>query len=492
MIKIVVAGISGCLGSAFVGLSDALALARDAMTRASDGDAPFTLLTASWNGASIVDGYGRSFAVSAAMEEISACDAILTPGFFPDDSGGPPQLSHLGCVAGWMRRQHAHGALVCGAGTGAFLLGEAGLLDGRRCTTHWRLIDELRRRYPRADAARGATLIEDRRVVTAGAPLAWLDIALHAIRSLCGEAAARVAAEFTAIDHGGRAAYQPGAHLSGLDPFLLEAERIVRQAGDAPLSTLDLARGLSTSERTLHRRLKQASGESPKTFIDRVRIETAQTLLETTLKSVKEIAAQAGFVDEACFRRAFRRFKSMSPGAYRSLARMRSKTKGQMFAISKSPELIPDILTKILDSCVNGVTLADPDQEDSPIVYANKEFLRMTGYALEEVVGRNCRMLQGEDRNQEQRAQLREAIAKREPIKVTLRNYRRDGEMFYNRLAIEPLFDANGRLIYFLGVQYDVTSQAKAETEIAELKAKLRALTPDESGSLAKSADFSP
>ncbi len=478
MIKIVVAGVSGCLGSAFIGVVDALSLAREAIARATGEEPPFSMITASASGSGIVDGFGRSFSVETSFEEITSCDAILTPGFQPDEAGQPPLLDHLAGVAAWMRRQHARGAMVCGAGTGAFLLGEAGLLDGRRCTTSWRNLDELKRRYPRADAARGAVLIDDRRVVTAGAPLAWMDLALHCVRTLCGDAAARIAAELTALDGASRdhGAYQASGYLSGLDPFLVEAERAVRLAADAPLSTLDLARALSTSERTLHRRLKQASGESPKTFIDRVRVETAQTLLETSSKSVKETAASAGFVDEASFRRAFRRFKGVAPGAYRALARARNQAKGHVFAVQKRTELIPEMLTRILDSCVNGVTLADPDQEDAPIVYANKEFQRITGYAIDDILGQNCRFLQADDRNQEARAQLRAAIEKRAPIEVTLRNYRKDGALFHNRLSISPLYDMGGRLLYLLGIQYDATVQVRAESEIAELKAKLSEL----------------
>ena len=172
MIKIVVAGIDGCLGSAFIGLTDTLTLARDAIMRTTGVEAPFQMVTASAGGAGIIDGFGHRFEVATSFEEISSCDAILAPSFQPDETGQAPSMSNLSGVAAWIRRQHSRGALVCGAGTGVFLLGEAGLLDGRRCTTGWRGIDELKRRYPRADAARGATLIEDRRVVTAGAPLA--------------------------------------------------------------------------------------------------------------------------------------------------------------------------------------------------------------------------------------------------------------------------------------------------------------------------------
>ncbi len=483
MIKIVVAGITGCLGSAFVGLSDTLALARQAIARATGEEPPFYMVTASADGAAVIDGFGRSLAVDVSIEEVANCDAILTPGFQVDETGRPPELEHLSALASWVRRQHSRGALVGGAGTGAFLLGEAGLLDGRRCTTSWRSVEELKLRYPRADAARGATLIEDRRVVTTGAPLGWIDLALHSIRTLCGETAGRIAADVTAIDGGSgqEGAYVPNGYLTGCNPFLVEAERVVRQAGDRPLSAQDLAQALSTSERTLHRRLKQACGESPKSFIDRVRVDTARTLLETSDKTVKELAGSAGFFDEASFRRTFRRYAGMAPGAYRVLARARSHPKAHAFAIQKSSELIPEILTKILDSCVNGVTLADPDQEDAPIVYANREFERITGYNQEDILGNNCRFLQGDDRDQEGRARLREAISRREHIEVTLRNYRKDGSLFYNKLNITPLYDTQGRLLYMLGVQYDVTSQAQAEAEISELKAKLTALSADES-----------
>jgi len=478
MVKLIVLCVNGCLGSSFIGLADVLEIARATIARVTGSEAPFYVLTASATGAPVIDGSARTIPVSTAIEEISACDAIFVPGFMPADDGQPPSMEPFSAIAAWLRRQHARGALICGAGSGAFLIGEAGLLDGRRCTTSERGVDELKRRYPRADAARGVSLIEDRRVVTAGAPFAWIDLALHALRNLCGEAAARIAAESTVLDAAATdaAAYRPSGYLSGFDPFLVEAERVVRQVGDAPLSTHDLAKALSTSERTLHRRLKQAGGGSPKAFIDRVRVETARTLLETSARSVKELAGTAGFPDEASFRRAFRRFVGVSPGAYRTLARVRSHPKGHVFSTQKCMELIPEMLTRILDACVNGVTLADPDQEDSPIVYANDAFQRITGYAREEILGQNCRFLQGDDRDQEERARLRDAIKKREEIEVTLRNYRKDGSLFHNRLRVAPLKDAQGNLLYMLGVQYDVTAQVCAESDMRSLNERLNEL----------------
>lgn len=146
------------------------------------------------------------------------------------------------------------------------------------------------------------------------------------------------------------------------------------------------------------------------------------------------------------------------------------------FIAEKDPGLIPQVLAKILDSCVNGVTLADPDQEDMPLVYANKAFENITGYTQEDTIGRNCRFLQGAEREQEGVKQLREAIKNKKPVEVTLRNYRKNGELFYNHLNMIPLFDTHGNLLYFLGVQYEVTEQLRADEEIRNLRAQLEAL----------------
>ena len=146
------------------------------------------------------------------------------------------------------------------------------------------------------------------------------------------------------------------------------------------------------------------------------------------------------------------------------------------FIVEKDPGLIPHVLAKILDSCLNGVTLADPDLEDLPLVYANKAFEDITGYTQEETIGKNCRFLQGSDRDQVEVAKLREAIKNKQPIEVTLRNYRKNGELFYNHLKMMPLFDSKGNLLYFLGVQYDATQQVKADEEIKQLKEQLNAL----------------
>ncbi len=487
MLKIVVAGLDGCLGSAFVGLSDFFSLARRrvgaAMPPAADASATvdFCTVTAGVAARPIHDGAGALFDVETSFDEIAVCDAIIVPGFSPGPEGEVPDMAPFGGAAAWLRRQHSRGALIGACGSGVFLLGEAGLLEGRRCTTSWWHHEDLKKRYPRADLAWGARLIDDRRVVTAAGPMSWIDVGLHVLKTLCGAEVGRLAADFTLGDvappKGGArgAGYSPVAVSGSADAFLAEAERIVRQS-NADLNAQDLARALSTSERTLHRKLKTACGESPKNFIDRIRVETARTLLETSEKPVKELAASAGFIDEASFRRAFRRYAGMAPSAYRIWARAKAQDKAQIFSVRKDSEIIPEILTTILDTCVNGITLTDPDLEDAPIVYVNKRFEEITGYEPNEILGRNCRFLQGDDRDQEGLQRLRESIRNRQPVEVVLRNYRKDGGLFYNKLNITPLFDEQGTLIYFLGVQYDVTEQVRAEAEIGDLRARLKAI----------------
>ena len=144
-----------------------------------------------------------------------------------------------------------------------------------------------------------------------------------------------------------------------------------------------------------------------------------------------------------------------------------------MLMLEKDNGLIPQVLSAILDECVNGVTLADPDLEDAPIVYANKAFECLTGYSKEEIIGKNCRFLQGNDREQSARYQLSAAIKEHTSVEVTLRNYKKNGDLFYNSLKIVPLIDRKQRVIYYLGVQYDITQQITSADEIKQLTALL-------------------
>ena len=145
-------------------------------------------------------------------------------------------------------------------------------------------------------------------------------------------------------------------------------------------------------------------------------------------------------------------------------------------SLEKDPGLIPQVLAKILDASINGITLADPDQNDIPLVYVNKAFEVMTGYSFDETVGKNCRFLQGNDKNQPEINMLRKALKEKSSVNVTLRNYKKNGELFYNQLLIQPLFDNKNNLLYYLGVQFDITEKINKNKEIEALIKKVQDL----------------
>lgn len=122
---------------------------------------------------------------------------------------------------------------------------------------------------------------------------------------------------------------------------------------------------------------------------------------------------------------------------------------------------------KAFDAFLQGVTITDPNQPQNPIVYVNEGFSRLTGYSRDEVLGRNCRVLQGKDTSPETLAVIREAIAEERPCFVEILNYRKDGTPFWNALSIAPIFE-DGRLTHFVGVQTDITASKQMELQFRQ------------------------
>jgi PAS domain S-box-containing protein len=128
------------------------------------------------------------------------------------------------------------------------------------------------------------------------------------------------------------------------------------------------------------------------------------------------------------------------------------------------------LLERAVTASTNSISITDPSQPDGPLVYVNPAFERTTGYPAEEVLGRNCRFLQGEDRDQPALGELRAAIREERHCTVVLRNYRKNGALFYNELSVYPVRDENDRLMNFVGVQNDITERLRTEEALREIR----------------------
>ncbi|WP_246988890.1 PAS domain S-box protein [Halorientalis marina] len=129
-----------------------------------------------------------------------------------------------------------------------------------------------------------------------------------------------------------------------------------------------------------------------------------------------------------------------------------------------------ELKSQAMDKAPVGITITDPDREDNPMIYVNEGFEALTGYSEEEALGRNCRFLQGEETRDEPVAEMRTAVENDEPVSVELRNYRKDGSQFWNRVSIAPVRDDTGTVVNYVGFQEDVSERKEREMDLQLFK----------------------
>ncbi|NNF16443.1 MAG: diguanylate cyclase [Gammaproteobacteria bacterium] len=142
-----------------------------------------------------------------------------------------------------------------------------------------------------------------------------------------------------------------------------------------------------------------------------------------------------------------------------------------------APAVLDNVLiSQVVDAVQDGVSISDMQQPDMPLVFVNGAFESITGYKSEDILGKNCRVLQGDDRSQPEIDKLRRAFARGTDCVATLRNYRRDGTLFYNELRVIPVHDTEGALTHYIGIQKDVTSQVRLQQQLLERERKVQRL----------------
>jgi transcriptional regulator GlxA family with amidase domain len=240
----------------------------------------------------------------------------------------PLQLHPPADLVAALRSAHARGARIAAICAGAYALAEAGLLDGRRATTHWMNAAEFARRFPAVELDADVLYVDDGQILTSAGTGAGIDLCLHLIELDHGAAVANMVARRMVVPPhrlGGQAQYAVSAAAAPIPaPSLGAVLDWARSHVDRPLTVADLAAQAMLSPRTFARRFFEATGTSPLRWLKAERVRLAQQLLETTDEPVERIARRSGFGTAANLRQHFGRATSVSPQAYRRVFRSRA------------------------------------------------------------------------------------------------------------------------------------------------------------------------
>ncbi len=248
------------------------------------------------------------------LERLKRVDTVVVP---PTD-----RLDHVpNEMFDALRRAHARGCRIISLCTGAFILAEAGLLNGRRATTHWMECDDLARRYPEVSVDPEVLYVDDGDILTSAGSAASIDLCLHVVRQDYGaEIATRLARQLVVSPQrdGGQAQFIDSP-LPALESSNLFADTIAwAQAHlDEPLTVSDLAARSAMSSRTFARRFLAGTGTTPHQWLQRQRVRLAQQLLEVSDLSIESVAQSSGFCTPGNLRKHFSRVVHTSPQAYR-------------------------------------------------------------------------------------------------------------------------------------------------------------------------------
>ncbi len=280
--------------------------------RSDDGLPVYDFTVAAPSRAPVRTHNGFTIQTDHTFDEALGADLVIVSAA---DSGDIPMS-----VSDTLAAAHARGARVMALCSGAFALGQAGLLDGRRCTTHWRYAAELARRFPAASVDPDVLYVCDDRVYSSAGTAAGLDLCLHVMRTEHGaEVANAVARRMVVPPHraGGQAQYidlpVPGCESDGLAMLL---DELVTEI-DQPHTVTSMAARVHLSPRTFARRFVEATGTTPHSWLQAQRVLYVRRQLEATTEPIELIARRSGFGTAAMLRHHFQRQTGVAPSAYR-------------------------------------------------------------------------------------------------------------------------------------------------------------------------------
>ncbi|HEY2480196.1 MAG TPA: helix-turn-helix domain-containing protein [Solirubrobacterales bacterium] len=288
------------------------------LAHAADFTPLYGFTTCSVDGAPVTTTSGFEIGVEAGLGALRRADTIVVPGYWAIHEPPPPEATAA------LRAAARRGARLMSVCTGAFALAAAGVLDGRRATTHWTWAADLAARFPAVEVDPDVLFVDEGDILTSAGLSAGIDLSLHVVRRDHGAACAdRVARHMVAAPHrdGGQAQFfraaEEGAAVPAGHGSLEPTREWARRRLGEPLTVEAMARHANVSPRTFARRFREETGTTPLQWLLARRVLEARRLLEESDLPVEAVADRAGFGNAASLREHFRRATSTTPTAYR-------------------------------------------------------------------------------------------------------------------------------------------------------------------------------
>ena len=221
----------------------------------------------------------------------------------------------------WIIRQHQRGAEVASLCVGAFLLASTGLVDGRKCATHWMAANDFRKMFPAVDLVEDKIITDDKGIYTSGGAFSYLNLILYLIEKYAGRDVAVFCSKAFQIEID-RHSQSPFIIFNGQkeheDDLIKKAQEFIEKNVGEKITVDQLAAQLAVGRRNFERRFKKATANTVVEYIQRVKIEAAKASLERSLDNVNEVMYNVGYTDPKAFRIAFKKITGLSPVQYRA------------------------------------------------------------------------------------------------------------------------------------------------------------------------------
>jgi transcriptional regulator GlxA family with amidase domain len=252
------------------------------------------------------------------VKDIHHSDLIFIPALFGDMQTAISKNKNL---IPWIKKQYEKGAEIASLCVGAFLLAATGLLNGRKCSTHWGFQNELREMFPEVEVIDGSIITEEHRIYSSGGANSYWNLLLHLVEKYTNRETAILASKYFAvdIDRDSQAAFSMFmGQKNHSDTEVKKGQLFIENNFQEKISVDELADYVSVGRRSLERRFKQATNNTVLEYIHRVKIEVAKRSFETSRRNINEVMYDVGYTDTKAFRTMFKKITGLTPIEYRN------------------------------------------------------------------------------------------------------------------------------------------------------------------------------